>query len=66
MNSDALKCNKMRRVIKDRKLEYICLAVLIAAVMLLPMEITVVPAWEVKVVDESGNALSGVKVEEYW
>jgi hypothetical protein len=52
---------------RERRLRWNLLAGLIAAIMLfLPIEITVVPAWEVKVVDEAGNPMKDIIVRESW
>lgn len=44
----------------------ITLFVLLAAFLFYPFETTVVPEWKIRVVDESGNPVKGVSVNEGW
>ena len=49
-----------------RMLLLLLLVVLVAVVMLLPSNITVVPTWRIRVVDESGEPARGVMVRQHW
>jgi hypothetical protein len=49
-----------------RTVSRITLFVLLAAFLFYPFETTVVPEWKIQVVDESGNPVKGVVVNQGW
>ena len=50
-----------------RTLRRLWLPLLIAAIVLVyPFQSTVVPAWHLRVVDDTGLAVAGIKVTEHW
>jgi hypothetical protein len=50
-----------------RTLRRLWLPLLIAAIVLVyPFQTTVVPAWQLRVVDDTGLAVAGIKVTEHW
>ena len=42
------------------------LLLVLAVVLLFPFKTTIVPAWTLRVVDESGSAVRGIKVTQHW
>ena len=42
------------------------LLLLLTVLLLFPFKTTIVPAWTLRVVDESGRAVRGIKVTEHW
>ena len=48
------------------KIALILLLVLILSVLLFPWQTTVVPTWELVVVDDSGQAVAGINVTQHW
>jgi hypothetical protein len=49
-----------------RAKSWVIVCVLLAVFLLYPFETTVVPQWRIRVVDESGNPVRGVGVNEGW
>jgi hypothetical protein len=42
------------------------LFLLLAVLLLFPFKTTIVPAWTLRVVDQSGTAVRGIKVTQHW
>ena len=62
----SLRSNIVRRVSKTTVFAALCLLLVLLAFLIYPFQQTIVPAWQLRIIDNHGSPVSEINITEHW
>ena len=62
----SLRSNIARRVSKTTVFASLCLLLFLLAFLIYPFQQTIIPAWQLRIIDNHGSPVSEINITEHW